>query len=93
MSSGYENAQLAKVFEDTQRTIASGASSVFDVRGRRGLVVHLNGGTATYQPCDAAGAVVPGSAAKSVTSGTLIDPDWTHFVVVASGAACTGAAV
>lgn len=77
------------------------AGVVFDVRGRRGLrvIVGTTGGatpvngTATTQECDAAGNVVPNSAAVAVPAGGWVEARWTFYKVVAATAPSTVAVV
>jgi hypothetical protein len=76
-----------------QQTVAAGGTAVLDVRGAKGFVVHLNGGTATYQPCDKDGTVVPGSASTAVTSGALVEAEWSHYLVSATTAAAVACVV
>jgi hypothetical protein len=77
-----------------QQTVAAGGTAVLDVRGAKGFVVHLIGtGTATYQPCDKDGAVVPGSASTAVTTGALVEAAWSHYLVSAATAAAEACVV
>lgn len=80
-------AGYAELFGRTQLEIATGEGTILDVRGSRGFVVILNGSTATKQPCNSAGEVVPGSASAAVVDSVLNDPNWSHFKVVRTGAA------
>lgn len=78
-----------RIFNAAQQSVAVGTPLVLDVRGARGFTVYLNGGTATYQPCDSGGTVVPGSASTASTSGTGVSAVWPFYKIVATTATCT----
>jgi hypothetical protein len=75
-------------------SIASGATAIINLRPAVGVgqpnafVIYLNGGTATYQPCDFEGTVVPGSSSVNAVSGEIVAAAWPFYKVVATGAAC-----
>lgn len=80
MASATEQEALFRAFFREQETVAAGVSgTVLDARGSRGFVAILNGATATAQPSDAAGTVVPGSAAVALVDGALNEPNWSHY--------------
>lgn len=89
MASSQSSQALVQVFGQAQSTIAAGSNATLNVRGARGIMVYLNGGTATYQPCNDKGTVVPGSAASDVVGGVLIEANWSHYRITAAGATCT----
>jgi hypothetical protein len=93
MPSSYENEVLHRKYFGGQETIAAGASSVLDLRGAAGFVVHLNGGTANYQPCDESGTVVPGSASTAIASAAFVAAEWPFMKVTAASVACIAAVV
>jgi hypothetical protein len=80
-------------------SVTAGDSDILDLRALAGedfpnaFVIYLNGGTATYQPCDLDGTVVPGSASADAVSGTLIPAQWPFYKVTATAAACVAAGV
>lgn len=80
-------------------SVASGNISIVDLRAKAGdafpnaFVIYLNGGTATYQPCDSDGTVVPGSSSANAVSGALVPAEWPFYAIAASTAACVVAAV
>jgi hypothetical protein len=81
---------LQHVFGREQQSVAAGQSVVLDVRGARGIVAF---GSATVQPCDRAGAVVPGSAAEPLGPGVPFETMWTHYRLVGGSGGCTVAVV
>lgn len=80
-------------------SVASGNTAIVDLRATAGdafpnaFVIYLNGGTATYQPCDYLGVVVPGSSSANAVNGTLVAAEWPFYSIAASSAACVVAAV
>ena len=80
-------------------TVASGDSDIFDLKALGGetypnaFVIYLNGGTATYQPCDSAGVVVPGSSSANAVNGTLVAAEWPYYKITATTADCVVGAV
>lgn len=82
-----------KLFGHEQAVVAAGASAVLDVRGMKGFVVVLNGGTATWQQCDEDGTVVPGSAPTAAESGTVVENPWPFVLVTATTAAAVVALI
>lgn len=74
-------------------SVAAGATAVIDVSGMKGFAIVLNGGTATWQQCDADGTVVPGSAATAAESGTVVDNPWPFVLVAATTAAAVVALI
>lgn len=77
----------------SQFTIDASGSLVIDVRYSRGFVVHLDGNSGTYQPCAADGTVVAGTSTTAISDGALVDPNWSHYKLVASGGTITGCVV
>lgn len=78
-----------RIFAHEPLDVAVGAPEVIDVRGLKGFAVILNGGTANWQPCDAAGVVIPGSAPTAAESGTVVENPWAFVLITAAVAACT----
>jgi hypothetical protein len=73
-------------------SIASGAFAVINLRPAVGVgqpnafVIYLTGaGTATYQPCDMDGTVVPGSVAANAVNGNVVPASWPFYKVIAGG--------
>jgi len=79
---------LDRLYNAEPDTVAEGTPLVLDLRGLAGFVVFLDGGTATWQECDASGTTVAGSSSNVVASGARVETPWAYVLITATTADC-----